>query len=334
MIKANLIIYYLSYYAILKCISGGSRLQTKDFLSVADLTIAEAEPLIKKALKMKQKASPPLLAGKVVALLFEKPSLRTRVSFEVAIHQLGGYCLYLSPAEVGLGKREPVSDVARVLCRYVDGIIARTFSHQTLITLAQYSSVPVINALSDLEHPCQALADILTIYEKKGKLRGLDLAYVGDGNNVANSLLLAAAITGINVKIASPAGYEVDQQIVHKAREFAAQTGSQITMTSDPAQAVKDADVVYTDVWTSMGQEAEAEQRRLAFARYQVKPELLSLAKQDVIFLHPLPAHHGEEVAAGLLDHTSSVVFDQAENRLHLQRALLAEIFRKFGRTR
>ncbi len=309
-------------------------MKTKDFLSVADLSAAETESLIKKAIEMKRKAAPQLLSGKVLALLFEKPSLRTRVSFEVAIQQLGGYCLYLSPSEVGLGKREPVSDVAQVLCRYVDGIIARTFSHQTLATLAQYSNIPVINALSDLEHPCQALADIMTISEKKGKLRGLGLAYVGDGNNVAHSLLLAACLTGVNFRIASPAGYEIDKQILQKAREFAANTGSQIVLTSDPKQAVKDADIVYTDVWTSMGQEAEAEQRRRVFADYQVNAKLLSLTKKDAIFMHPLPAHHGEEVADSILDQPNSVVFDQAENRLHLQRALLAEIFRKSGRAK
>jgi ornithine carbamoyltransferase len=191
-------------------------LKTKDFLSVADLSAAETESIIKKAIEMKRKAAPQLLSKKVLALLFEKPSLRTRVSFEVAINQLGGYCLYLSPSEVGLGKREPVSDVAKVLCRYVDGIIARTFSHQVLVTLAQHSNVPVINALSDLEHPCQALADIMTINEKKGNLRGLELAYIGDGNNVAHSLLLAASLTGVNFRIASPVGYEIDKQILHK----------------------------------------------------------------------------------------------------------------------
>jgi ornithine carbamoyltransferase len=321
------IIYYIVEYAILKNTSGGYRLKTKDLLSVADLSITETETLIKKALEMKKGAVPKLLSGKVLALLFEKPSLRTRVSFEVAIQQLGGYCLYLSPSEVGLGKREPVSDVAKVLCRYVDGIICRTFSHQILITLAQFSNVPVINALSDFEHPCQALADILTILEKKGKLRGLHLTYLGDGNNVANSLLLAAVLTGINFKIASPPGYEINKEVLQKSKEIAAATGSQIALTSDPKEAIKDADVVYTDVWTSMGQEAESEKRRAIFVNYQVNASLLSLARKDVIFMHPLPAHPDEEISAGLLDHPSSVVFDQAENRLHIQRALLAELF-------
>ena len=309
-------------------------MKTKDLLSVADLSAAEAEKIIAQALKMKRGPVPQLLSGKTLALMFEKPSLRTRVSFEVAAHQLGGYCFYLSPDEVGLGKREPVSDVAHVLSRYVHGIIARTFSHETLQTLARYSTVPVINALSDLEHPCQALADIVTIREKKGRLKDLNLAFIGDGNNVAHSLLLAASLTGINFCIASPPGYTVNDKILQTARGFANHSGSRILLTEEPEQAVKDADVVYTDVWTSMGQETEAEKRRKAFARYQVDVRLLSLAKKDVIFMHPLPAHHGEEVAVGLLDSPCSVVFDQAENRLHLQKALLAEIFGKAGRTR
>ena len=309
-------------------------MKTKDLLSVADLSAAEAEKIIAKALKMKHGPVPQSLSDKVLALMFEKPSLRTRVSFEVAVHQLGGCCFYLSPDEVGLGKRETVSDVARVLSRYVNGIIARTFSHQNLQMLARYSTVPVINALSDLEHPCQALADIMTIQEKKGKLKGLNLAFIGDGNNVAHSLLLAAAQTGINFRIASPPGYTVKDEILQVAKEFAAHSGSQIFLTEEPEQAVKDAAVVYTDVWTSMGQEIEAGKRRRAFARYQVDVRLLSLAKKDAIFMHPLPAHHGEEVAIGFLDSPCSVVFDQAENRLHLQKALLAEMFGKAGRTR
>ncbi len=309
-------------------------MKTKDLLSVADLSAAEIEKIIAQALKMKRGTAPQLLSGKILALVFEKPSLRTRVSFEVAAHQLGGYCFYLSPDEVGLGKREPVSDVARVLSRYVHGIIARTFSHQTLHTLARYSSVPVINALSDLEHPCQALADMVTIHEKKGKLKGLNLAFIGDGNNVAHSLLLAASLTGINFRIASPPGYAVRDEILQAAKGFAAHSGSQVLLIEKPEQAVKDADVVYTDVWTSMGQEAEAEQRRKTFAGYQIDSRLLSLAKKDAIFMHPMPAHHGDEVAVGIIDSPCSVVFDQAENRLHLQKALLAEMFGKAGRTR
>jgi ornithine carbamoyltransferase len=322
------VVYYLLTWI------GSLEMNKKDLLSVADLSAIEVEEVIAQALKIKRGPAPQSLSGKILALLFEKPSLRTRVSFEVAVHQLGGYCLYLSPDEVGLGKREPASDVARVLSRYVDGIIARTFAHQTLQTLAGNSTVPVINALSDLEHPCQALADILTIREKKGKLKGLTLAFIGDGNNVANSLLLAAAITGINFRIASPPGYTVKDEIWHKAKGLAAHSGSQISLTDKSEQAVKDADVIYTDVWTSMGQEVESAIRRKAFAQYQVDARLLSLAKKDAIFMHPLPAHQGEEVAAGILEDPRSAVFDQAENRLHLQKALLIEMFGKVGRAR
>lgn len=301
----------------------------KDVLSVADLTSSEVEKLIGNALKLKRREKPPVLKGKIFTLIFEKPSLRTRASFEVAIRQLGGQCFYLSPEEVNLGKREPVSDVARVLSRYVHGIIARTFSHQTLEVLAEYASVPVINALSDHEHPCQALGDLLTIQEKKGKLSGLTLAFIGDGNNVAHSLLLACAMTGVSFRIASPAGYEVKEEVLSKAKEFATVSGAEILLTREPAEAVREADVVYTDVWTSMGQEAEADKRRKDFARYQVNGKLLTMAKPDAILMHPMPAHHGEEVAIGLLESPSSVVFDQAENRLHIQKALLVHLFRR-----
>jgi|TARA_Y100000031_G_C8199221_1_gene375352 ornithine carbamoyltransferase len=267
-----------------------------------------------------------LLDRKILAIMFEKPSLRTRVSFEVAMRQLGGHTIYLSPAEVGVGKRESVPDVARVLSRYVNVITARTFSHQTLEILAGHSGVPVINALSDLEHPCQALADLLTIYEKKGELDGVTLAFIGDGDNVAHSLILAASLVGMNFRIASPAGYRVQDRILRLAQDYAADNGAEIFCTEEPRLAVKGADVVYTDVWTSMGQEAEAEQRQQIFTGYQVDGELLSLAKGDAILMHPLPAHHGQEVAEGILDSPQSVVFDQAENRMHLQKALLAEM--------
>jgi len=298
----------------------------KDLLSISDFSGEDIRWLISDAVDMKAKGWLSLLSGKTLAIMFEKPSLRTRVSFEVAMRQLGGQTIYLSPAEVGLGKRESVSDVARVLSRYVDAIAARTFSHQTLETLASYSSVPVINALSDLEHPCQALADLLTIYEKKGELNGLTLAFIGDGNNVAHSLLLAASLIGINFRIASPAGYTVQNRILHMAKGYATDSGAEILCTEEPRLAASGADVVYTDVWTSMGQEAEAQERRQIFASYQVNSELLSLAKEDAILMHPLPAHRGEEVAEDILDRPKSVVFDQAENRMHLQKALLAEI--------
>jgi ornithine carbamoyltransferase len=298
----------------------------KDLLSITDLNRREVEQLIKQAWRMKQERASPLLSGRTVALLFEKPSLRTRVSFDLAMYQLGGHSIYLSPEEVGLGKREPAADIARVLSRYVDGIAARTFSQETLHILAGHSSVPVINALSDVEHPCQALSDLLTIYEKKGELPGLTLAFIGDGNNVANSLLLSAALTGMNFHFASPPGYEINGEVLTQGRRFAARSGSQIRLTTDPHEAAKGADIVYTDVWVSMGQEAEAKKRRRAFSGYQVDNKLLSLAKRDVLFMHPLPAHHGEEISAGLLDDPRSGVFDQAENRLHLQKALLVKL--------
>jgi len=310
---------------------GGIDLKSKDLLSISALSSEDIHLLISDAVDMKAKGWLSLLDGKILALLFEKPSLRTRVSFEVAMRQLGGQAIYLSPAEVGLGERESVSDVARVLSRYVDVIAARTFSHQTLEVLASYSSVPVINALSDLEHPCQALADLVTIYEKKGALSDLTLAFIGDGNNVAHSLLLAASLTGMNFRIASPAGYAVQDRILHLAQDYAIDSGAEVFCTEEPHLAVSGADVVYTDVWASMGQEAEADKRRQAFAGYQVNSELLSLAKEDAIFMHDLPAHHGEEVAEGILDSPQSVVFDQAENKMHLLKALLAEILGGLG---
>jgi ornithine carbamoyltransferase len=298
----------------------------KDLLSIADLNRQEIEHLIEQAWCIKQEGASSLLSGKSLALLFEKPSLRTRVSFEIAMYQLGGHGIYLSPEGVGLGKREPAADVARVLSRYVDIIVARTFSHKTLQFIAGHSSVPVINALSDLEHPCQALSDLFTIYEKKGRLPGLTLAFIGDGNNVANSLLLSACLVGMNFHFASPPRYDMKEEVLNQGREFAALSGSQIRLTNDPYEAAKDADITYTDVWASMGHEAEAEKRRLDFAGYQVDNKLLSSAKEDVLFMHPLPAHHGEEISAGLLDDPRSVVFDQAENRLHLQKALLVKL--------
>jgi ornithine carbamoyltransferase len=298
----------------------------KDLLSIADLDRGEIEHLIEQARRMKQEGATPLLSGRTLAFLFVKPSLRTRVSFEIAMYQLGGHAIYLSPEEVGMGKREPAADIARVLSRYVDGIAARTFSQEAVQILADNSSVPVINALSNLEHPCQALSDLFTIYEKKGRLPSLTLAFIGDGNNVANSLLLSSCLVGMNFHFASPPGYEVKEEVLNQGKEFAALSGSQVKLTSDPYEAAKDADIVYTDVWASMGQEAEAEKRRRAFSNYQVDNKLLDLAKGDVLLMHPLPAHHGEELSVGLLDDPRSVVFDQAENRLHLQKALLVEL--------
>lgn len=300
----------------------------RDILSVADFAPGEVEQLVKKTIKSKKETWPQVLAGRNIAMLFEKPSLRTRMSFELAVHQLGGYAIYMSPDEIGLGNRESVPDVAHVLSRYVQGVVARTFLHRTLETMAEYASIPVINALSDYEHPCQAVADLTTVYERKGKFKGLNLAFIGDGNNVANSLLIGCAMVGINFLIASPQEYSLKDNVLRIANKYAEQTDSHIMLLEEPAMAAKDADVIYTDVWTSMGQEEEYELRRIAFAEYQVNEKLLSYAKKDAIVMHPLPAHHGEEVAVGIIDKYRSVIFDQAENRLHFQRTLLAELYK------
>jgi ornithine carbamoyltransferase len=276
------------------------------------------------ALRTKQDGCAPLLQGKTLALLFEKASLRTRVSFDVAMQQLGGHAVYLSQAEVGLGQRESVADIARVLSRYVDGIAARTFAQSTLETLAKYATVPVINALSDDEHPCQAAADLLTIYEKKGRCAGLSLAFVGDGNNVAASLAQGSAMMGMNFTITSPDGYGLPAPILRQAERVASLTGASIRVTALPEEAVRGADVIYTDVWTSMGQEDQHRERLRAFEGYQVNQRLLSLAAPGAIFMHDLPAHRGEETVDEVIDGPQSVVFDQAENRLHAQRAILA----------
>lgn len=298
----------------------------KDLLSISDLTGEEIRVFISRAIELKDKGWLTLCAEKTLALIFEKPSLRTRVSFEVAMRQLGGNSIYLSPAEVGLGKRESIADVARVLSRYVDVIAARTFAHKTVEDLGKYASVPVINALSDFEHPCQALADLMTINEKKGRFARLNLAYIGDGNNVANSLVLGAALVGMNSRITTPPGYALAEWILHTAQHYANDTCAEIVVTEDPCLAAKDADVIYTDVWTSMGQEDESEVRHKAFAKYQINAELVALAKPDAILMHPLPAHYGEEVATGILETPQSVIFDQAENRMHVQKALMAEM--------
>jgi ornithine carbamoyltransferase len=301
-------------------------LKGKDLLSISDLSAEDIRQFISNAVLMKAEGWSSKLSGKALALLFEKPSLRHRVSFEIAMRQLGGECIYLSPAEVGLGQRESIGDVARVLSGYVDCIAARTFSHHTLETLARYARVPVINSLSDLEHPCQALADLMTIYEKKEGIEGLTMAYIGDGNNVANSLVLGAALCGINFRMASPAGYALKENILDLAREYAAASASDIFCTEDPREAVRGADIVYTDVWTSMGQESETERRRQAFAGYQVNVALMASAKEDAVFMHDLPAHRGEEVADDVIDGPQSIVFEQSENKMHMLKALLMDI--------
>jgi ornithine carbamoyltransferase len=298
----------------------------RDLLSIADLTPDELDFLVESALAMKRNGSRPLLDGKTIAMLFEKPSLRTRVSFEVGMKQLGGSAIYLSQSEVGLGQREPVEDVARVLSRYVSAIVARTYAQQALQNLADAADVPVVNALSDDEHPCQALADLLTIREQKGHLAGISLAFIGDGNNVSASLALAAGLAGIDFRIASPDGYSLPQSVVAVARERAGHSGGAIETVVAPEEAVKGADVVYTDVWTSMGQESSWRERNEAFQGYQVDAALMALAKPDAIFMHDLPAHRGEEIDTAVIEGPQSVVFDQAENRLHAQKALLAAI--------
>lgn len=300
----------------------------KDFLSVADLSPDEVWQLVQEADSMKGGRTPRPLEGKIVALLFEKPSLRTRVSFEVGIRQLGGDCIYLSRDDVGLGSREPAAYVARVLDRWVDGIVARVFSHASLRLLAENASVPVVNALSDLEHPCQAMGDLLTIYEHKGRLEGVRVAFVGDGNNVASSLALACASVGANFTLASPKDYQIPTVVWEEAKERAAAKESRVGWVELPQYAVRDADAVYTDVWVSMGQETERSERLQEFADYQVNEELMGLAKPDAVLMHDMPAHDGEEIAEGMLDDPRSVVFDQAENRLHAQKAVLARLFR------
>ncbi|MDY6835315.1 MAG: ornithine carbamoyltransferase [Chloroflexota bacterium] len=294
--------------------------------TIGDLTRHEVQQLIESAVSLKSRKTTPNLSEPIIALLFQKPSLRTRVSFEVAIREIGGSAIYLSPDEVGLGKREPPSDVAKVLSRYVHAIVARTFSHEIVQQLADCGTIPVINALSDWEHPCQALGDLLTIHEKRGRFKGLNLAYIGDTNNVARSLLMATSMVGMNFRIACPRGYEPDDDLLQQGRHLAALSGAAIMYDPDPNVVVQEADVIYTDVWTSMGQESESDIRRSAFAKYQVNTKLLSMARDDVLFMHPLPAHHGEEISSGLLDNPHSVVFDQAENRLHIQKAILVKL--------
>jgi len=300
----------------------------KNLVSIDDLSTEEVHQIFQTAqlLKLKHYANDktPVLAGKVLGMIFQKPSLRTRVSFESGMIQLGGQAIYLGPDDIKLGKREATKDIAAVLSRYVHAIMARTFSHQVILDLAEHATVPVINGLSGLLHPCQALGDLFTITEKKGSLDKLKLAFIGDGNNVFHSLLYAAVKVGMDITLAHPAGYAPQETILAKAREDAAKTGSRITLTPDPQQAVKEADVIYTDVWTSMGFEAEKATRMQAFAPFQVNRQLVSQAKADAIILHCLPAHRGEEITDEVIDSASSVVIDQAENRMHAQNAVLS----------
>ena len=302
-------------------------MKAKDFLSITDLGPEEVVDTVRAAARMKSGEASRPLEDKVLALLFERPSLRTRVSFEVGIKQLGGECIYLSRDDVGLGVREPVSDVAGVLDRWVDGIVARVASHRNLQILAERMSAPVVNALSDLEHPCQAMGDLLTIQEHKDGLEGVNVAFVGDGNNVAASLALACASAGANFTIAAPSGYRVPDLVWEQALRRAAVSESQLAWVEDPRQAVRGADVVYTDVWVSMGDEAEQEERLRAFEGFQVDADLFAEARHDAVFMHDMPAHRGEEISEGMIEHPRSVVFDQAENRLHAQKAILARLY-------
>jgi len=299
------------------------------FLSIADFSADELWKFLHKAKELKDEfknkgSNQPILKGKVLGMVFQKPSLRTRVSFEVGMLHLGGYALYLTPNEIGLGGRESVPDVARVLSGYVDGIMARVFAHDHILQLAQYSRVPVINGLSDYDHPCQALADVFTIWEYFGWVEGLKMAYVGDGNNVATSLITIMTKLGGHFSLATPPGYELPAKVLAAAQDLAEETSVTITVTHDPAEAVAEADIVYTDVWTSMGQEKESQERLKVFPPYQVNNRLVAKAKPQTVVMHCLPAHRGEEITDEVADGPQSLLFPQAENRLHAQKGILA----------
>jgi len=302
----------------------------KHLLSMQDLAPKEIEAILNKAAELKEKVRKgephELLRGKTLGMIFAKPSTRTRVSFETAMTQLGGHAIYLGMSDLQLGRGETIADTARTLSRYVDAIMARLFKHDDIIELASHSSVPVLNGLTDLHHPCQTLGDLLTIREHKGKLKGLKVAWVGDGNNVCNSLMLGCTLVGMNFSAACPKGYEPPAEILEQAQANAKESGTKLELSNDPKQAVVNADVIYTDVLISMGMEREREQRLKAFRGYQVDSKLLGRGKSDVIFMHCLPAHRGEEVTAEVIDGPRSVVWDQAENRLHVQKALLVSL--------
>lgn len=301
----------------------------KDFVSIKDLSLKEILDIFSLSKEIKE--SPGLfserLKGKTIGLLFEKPSLRTRVSFETGINQLGGRPLYLSPQEVQLGKRESVSDAAKTISRYLDAVIIRTFSHKVILDFAQNAGIPVINALTDLLHPAQVLSDMFTIYDKKKSLKKIKLSFIGDGNNVCNSLIFASAKLGLNLFIASPKGFEPDKKLVKQAERIASGTGAKITVTNDLKSVAKNSDVLYTDVWVSMGRESEREERLKAFKPFQLNRKALSLAKKDCLVMHCLPAHRGEEITGSVLDSKNSIVFEQAENRLYVQKAILIMLF-------
>jgi ornithine carbamoyltransferase len=302
----------------------------RDLISIRDLTPGEIEGFFHLAMDLKQRLHQqiphPLLPAKTLALIFEKPSLRTRVTFEVAMTQLGGHAVYLAPQDIRWGARETVEDVAKNLSRWVDGIVARTFDHRVVEELAQHATVSVINGLTDLTHPCQALSDLFTLREKRGRLAGLRVAFIGDGNNVCHSWLYGAAKMGIDLTVACPKGYTPNRDVVAKAREEAAATGARLAIVHDPVRASEGADVLYTDVWVSMGQEDEGGRRKQEFQGFQVNQALVDLAKEDVLVMHCLPAHRGEEITDEVMDGPHSIILDQAENRLHVQKAILAAL--------
>ncbi len=302
-------------------------LEVKDLISIHDLSTADVNQILELAATLKAQLKNGeehhLLKGKTLGMIFQKSSTRTRVSFEVGMWQLGGSALFLSANDLQIGRGEPVKDTARVLSRYVDGIMIRTSSHDEVIEMAKYADIPVINALTEMMHPCQALTDIFTVMEHKGNLQGLKMAYIGDGNNMVHSLIQACVKVGMDISIATPKGYEPDAEIVNEALEIAAVTGSKITLSNDPLVAAQDADVLYTDVWASMGRETEQNVRKIAFAGYQINQQVMDVAKGDAIVLHCLPAHRGEEITDDVMESKQSVVFDQAENRLHIQKAIM-----------
>jgi ornithine carbamoyltransferase len=306
-------------------------MKRKDFIEIHDYSAREVMAILElaKSIKAKPKKYRDALEGKTLAMIFEKSSTRTRVSFETGMLQLGGHALFLSSRDIQLGRGEPIADTAKVLSRYVDGIMARTFAHKTVTDLAENATVPVINGLTDLSHPCQVMADYFTAWEKLGKLKGKKIAWVGDGNNMAHSLMFGAPKVGMDIAVATPRGYEPDPQVVAQAQADAKAAGTKITLTHAIEEAVDDADVVETDVWASMGQEEEAEKRRRDFEGWEVDRRVMSLAKKRAIFMHCLPAHRGEEVAADVIDGKQSVVWDEAENRLHVQKAILITLMKK-----
>ena len=308
----------------------GQSLKGRDFLGLIDYTPEEVRYLIDLAIELKRKNKEGEvyhpLKGKTLGMIFEKSSTRTRVSFEVGMYQLGGHALFLSGRDLQLGRGETVWDTAQTMSRYLDGIMIRTFAHRNVVELARGATIPVINGLTDFSHPCQALCDYQTILEHKGRLQGIKLAYIGDGNNMVHSLMIGASKLGVHISVATPEGYAPDEEVIKLASANIEKRGGSLTLTRDPKEAIADADVVYTDVWASMGMEEEQKEREIAFKNYQVNEALAKYAKKDYLFMHCLPAHRGEEVSEGVIDGNHSIIYDQAENRLHAQKAIMAAI--------